>query len=248
MRFYLAGGGAREEALRHLLIEGGHQVSPDGAWDAVILALPRSEVPPDLARRMPPGQRIVCGLTDGETDALAKEKGWVPLRVLRDESYTLENAALTAEGALCAAMEKRPASLCAARCLIIGFGRIGQALQKLLLGIGAQVTVAARRQESRDQAGPGSVPIEQIPSLLPTTDVIFNTVPHPLLSENALRFVQPDALLIELASPPFGIDISAARRLGLNVHVESGVPGRYFPRSAAQALLRYLEREVIHHA
>ena len=48
--------------------------------------------------------------------------------------------------------------------------------------------------------------------------------------------MRPDALLLELASPPYGEDLAAARALGVRVEVEGGVPGRYAPLDAGAAL------------
>ena len=81
---------------------------------------------------------------------------------------------------------------------------------------------------------------------LPRAEVVYNTVPAQLLNESLLRRARKDALLIELASPPYGMDLDAAKALGLRCLLESGVPGRYCPESAAQALLNYVERRCGH--
>ena len=57
--------------------------------------------------------------------------------------------------------------------------------------------------------------------------------------------VKKGALLMDLASAPWGIDREAARSVGVNAVLESGLPGRYCPRSAAALLMEYMEREGI---
>ena len=52
---------------------------------------------------------------------------------------------------------------------------------------------------------------------------------------------------MELSSAPYGIDRQAAERLGLLYRLESGIPGRYCPESAAQTLFRFLKREGLIH-
>ena len=74
-------------------------------------------------------------------------------------------------------------------------------------------------------------------------DVIFNTVPAPVLGEEELRHVRLQCVLIDLSSAPYGIDRDAAEALGLKAFLESGLPGRYCPLSAAETLLNYMERE-----
>ena len=44
-----------------------------------------------------------------------------------------------------------------------------------------------------------------------------------------LEKLPDDALIIELASPPYGLDLSHAREMGLRAWLESGVPGRLIP-------------------
>ena len=242
MKLYIAGDGPREKELRSLCVRRGHTLPDHGPWDMVALPLPRSSIAEELADQLPPGQKVACGITDACFDRLAARRGWRLMRVLQDERYSLENAALTAEGAVSAAMNACPFALGHSRCLVIGYGRIGKRLAFLLRALGASVTVAARRAESRQEAGPGSVSIAEIPSVLPETDLIFNTVPAMILDRKALLLVSPSACLMELASKPYGMDLDAAKELGLRVLVEGGLPGRYCPQSAVMALLDCLER------
>ena len=244
MRFYLAGDSPRDRALASLLKAGGHTVAAQPPWDVAVLSLPRSSLPDE---EFPPGQKILCGIMTDEEKARALERGWTLLPILDDEGFTQENAWLTAEGALHAVMGQTGKALCDMNSLVIGYGRIGKGVTHLLRAFASPVTVAARRKESREMAGKNSIPMEGIPDFLAHVDLIVNTVPFPLLTKELLSFVPKHAPLLELASPPYGIDIDAARALGLTVMVESGLPGRYCPYSAARAMLRYIEQEAMSH-
>ncbi len=246
MRILICGDGERENCLRDLCQIRGHSTPDHGPWDAAVLSLPHSAVSEETSDQLPRGQKVVCGLTDAAFDRLAEKRGWQLLRVLKDEAYLRENAHLTAEGALHAAACRMKRALLGSQCLVIGYGRIGKALTGLLRGLGAGVAVAARREESRREAGENSVPIPFIPILLPRMDAVFNTVPAPILTEKELRRVKPGCVLIDLASAPHGIDLEAAEALGLRAFLESGLPGRYCPLSAAETLLNYIEREGQH--
>ena len=243
MRILICGNGAREKYLAELCLGRGHSTPDHGPWDIAVLPLPRSVLPEETADQLPRGQKIVCGMTDAAFDKLSEKRGWKLLRVLKDEAYAHENAALTAEGALFTAAARMNKALRGAQCLVIGYGRIGKALTGLLRGMGVLVTVAARREESRREAGKNSVSIQEMPAVLSQMDVIFNTVPAHLLGEEELRHVKPQCVLIDLASAPYGIDRDAAETLGLKAYLESGLPGRYCPMSSAETLLNYMERE-----
>ena len=243
MRILIVGNGAREEALRRIALSAGHTLPDHGPWDQVVLSLPRSEIGEEAADLLPKGQHIICGMTDEAFDQLAKKRGWRIHRVLEDETYTLENALLTAEGAIHAAIGYSKKALSDSLCMVIGYGRIGQALTRLLRGLHIATIVVARRKESRKAAGKNSVSMEELPLVLPEMDVIFNTVPAMILDEEKLALVKKEAVLLELASKPYGINLKAAEEMGLAVHVEGGLPGRYCPELAAKAVLNYMERE-----
>lgn len=243
MRVYVSGKEPRDAYLKCLLEREGHEPAADGPWGAAFLSLPRSTLHPEEAVRFQEGQKIVCGNIESGLETLFKENNWKTYRILDDEQFALENAELTAEGALYFAARQSDSALRRSRCLVIGYGRIGRALTDRLRALGAFVTVAARREESRREAGENSVDTRDIARALPGMQLIFNTVPWPLLGESELCHVPRSALLMELASAPYGIDLQAAREQGLRVSLESGVPGRYCPRSAAQLILDYAKRE-----
>ena len=63
-----------------------------------------------------------------------------------------------------------------------------------------------------------------------------------VLDERRLRALDEDAMVIDLSSAPYGVDLDAARRMGVRAWREPGLPGRYCPQSAAEAILRAIER------
>ena len=162
-----------------------------------------------------------------------------------NEALIRENAALTAEGALVAAMRASDTAIRDARCLVIGWGRIGRALTERLVGLGAQVTVASRSEQGRHRAverGAEAVATASVADALPGRRVVFNTAPGMVLDADALRHADADTLIVDLASPPYGVDLTAAWSLGLRAWREPALPGRYCPRSAALALLNAIDR------
>ena len=58
----------------------------------------------------------------------------------------------------------------------------------------------------------------------------------------ALAETARDTPIIELASAPYGLEMQKAVKLGLQVCVESGLPGRYAPLDAGEALFDALTR------
>lgn len=189
----------------------------------------------DFAARFS-GKQVLGGMT---AKLAASAEGW-SRAALRDyyqrEELLVGNAVLTAEGAIGAAVTGHPGSINGSRCLVTGFGRIGKALCLALKGLGAQVDCAARKAwdfTSIQALGCGPVQYGEIGE---GYDLIFNTVPHVVLEADTLSRQSPGCLLLELASPPGGIDLEAAGRLGLRVQQEPSLPGRMSPKSAGELI------------
>lgn len=163
----------------------------------------------------------------------------------QDETLLQENAYLTAQGAAASAMRTVHGSLQGERCMVVGCGRIGRSLNTILLNLGAKLTVVSSSESKRSQArqsGAQAVSMTEMIAALPGQRVIFSTTPAMFLDRAALEHVSPDALIIDLASPPYGVDLDAAGELGLHAVREPGLPGRYAPLSAARALFNAVVR------
>ena len=172
---------------------------------------------------------------------------WDPnARYARTESYRIANAALTAEAAAALLEKERP--LRGARVLVLGWGRVGSLTAEALRASGAVVTAADRSAEKRAWAaarGFAAAKLDALDALLPTADVIVNTIPAPVVREAELARTKREVLLTELASAPGGIDAKAARALGRRYLAAPGLPGQYAPERAA-AIVRDAVYETLH--
>lgn len=168
----------------------------------------------------------------------------------QDEKLLQENAYLTAEGAVASAMRETRIAMAGLRCLVVGYGRIGRALTDILLNLGANVTVISSSGNKRrevQESGAYAASMTELTDVLPGQQIIFSTPPAMFMDQVALHYVDRDAMIIDLASPPYGVDLEAAQALNLHAWREPGLPGRYCPLSAARAIynavLRWEEEE-----
>ena len=159
-----------------------------------------------------------------------------------DEALLWDNARLTAEGALASAMRASTRALAGMKCLVIGWGRVGRALTEMLVALGTRVTVASRTHSGRNRAVERGAEAADTACMAHGRKLVFNTAPAMVLDGATLEAADPDAMLIDLASPPYGIDLRAAWNRGLRAWREPGLPGRYCPQSAAEAILRAMDR------
>ena len=158
---------------------------------------------------------------------------------LSREELAVANAVPTAEGALQLAMEELPVTIDGASCLVTGYGRIARVLSRMLVSLGATVTVAARKCADRAWAQVSGCRVMHTDELasMPRFDVIFNTVPTMLFDRRVLSTLDRRCLLIDLASRPGGIDFNAAADLHLKTIWALSLPGRVAPKTAA-AIIR----------
>lgn len=177
-------------------------------------------------------------ITDPASADMVISPPWDPsARYARREEYQIAIARLTAEGAI--ALLRPETGLSGAHILLLGYGRIARLLARELQKAGALVTAAARSGEQRAWAeaeGIEALPLDALSGALDRFDVIIGTIPAPVLTEPLLALVRKDALLLELASAPGGIDAAAAHERGLRYIRAPGLPAKYAPEHAAVIL------------
>ena len=185
------------------------------------------------------GQIFIAGKVGQKDISKAEEYGITLIDYFDREEMQVLNAIPTAEGAIKLAIEHLPISLHASNLLILGFGRIGKVLSKMVYGIGANVHVAARSY--KDIAwikSCGYIPIfiKELDKHLEKMELVFNTIPTKILNRDLLDSLSKEALVIDLASKPGGVDFKAAEELGINTIHALGIPGKTAPITAAMII------------
>lgn len=162
---------------------------------------------------------------------------------MKEDSVAIRNGIATAEGTIMEAIRKSPGNLHNSRCLVIGFGRCGSILAGKLHGLNAHVTVAARKEEAlahAESCGFSSCALSGLCSVIGNFDFIFNTVPALVLPRNLLCHVSREAVIIDIASLPGGLDYDAAKELEINATLFLGIPGKVAPKASASILTDYV--------
>ncbi|MBQ7357386.1 MAG: hypothetical protein IJW65_01475 [Clostridia bacterium] len=170
----------------------------------------------------------------------ARDKGVELIDYSLSEQFLQSNAEATAEGGIMVAMENTDVTVKDSNILVGGYGRIAKHLARLLLSLGAHVTVSARRCDALSHAesiGCDTVRIgdagesEKFKAAIKQSHIIFNTVPSLIFKEEFLG-EKNNSVYIELASCPGGVDLRAARDSGMKIIFAPSLPGRYSPESA----------------
>ena len=146
----------------------------------------------------------------------------------RDEEFLLENAELTALAALGILLTGGRRALSDIRFGIVGYGRIGKKLARMLLFHGAFVRIYTSKSKTMLELGAlGLSVLESSESAdLSDIDVLINTAPAPIFGSNIPEKVR----VIDLAS---GENFPRGR-----AESYPSVPAKMFPISAGRALGR----------
>lgn len=181
-------------------------------------------------------QVFIGGYIRDEDKSLAKKYPFKLIDMYEREEMRILNAIPTAEGAIQMAMEGMDITIHASKALVLGFGRVGEILSKMLKGIGADVYPVARSHKDLSRIksyGYKAVKLTEIDKYLGQVDVIFNTIPKTILDETMLKLLKKDILIVDNASNPGGVDHQAAKKLGIKVDRFLGLPGKAAPITAA---------------
>jgi len=186
---------------------------------------------------------VVLGKADKEFEELARSKGLNFIDITQEESFAILNAIPTAEGAIQRAMEMTDITIHRSKVLVMGYGRIGKSLSRMLRGIGAEVTVEARKEEDLSwilENGYKPVHLKDLETVLPDQDIIFNTIPHLILDKEKLTKINKRTVIIDVSSYPGGVDFDAAKELGIKTSLDLGLPGIVAPRTSAEIIYKIM--------
>ena len=165
------------------------------------------------------------------------EKYMEVIDIMKRDDLAILNTIATAEGTIEVAIKNTDKILQGSRVLILGFGRVGKIVANKFSKMSALVTCAARKVSDLawiKAYGYNSLNINDMLYDLKEFDIIINTVPQTILRERELKHIDAEALIIDLASSPGGIDGKMAKSMGLNFIWALALPGRIAPSSSAK--------------
>ena len=154
------------------------------------------------------------------------------------EEFAILNALPTAEGAIECAMSRFEGTIAGSKCMVIGFGRIGKILSKLLKLLDAEVTVSARKSSDFAYISALGYKAKNTEKLknIKGFDIVFNTVPTMIFDKALLMNTDSNTLIIDLASLPGGVDFETAQKFGTDAVRALSLPGKCAPKTAGEII------------
>ncbi len=245
------GTGERCAETMRLLIDWSSKEKAPGVERVILLPIPTTRdgirlcgseiVLSDILRDVGAGDLVVgYSLPNGATEYIAS-RGARLCDVAKDEEFLDKNAELTAVGTveyLLTVSSRAPADMTVG---IIGYGRIGGHLARILLFLGAKIIIYTSKNLTRVELGALGVENRGIDYSAPdlgdtdTLDVLINTAPTRLSACFPDGKIPPRLAVIELASGNNFAGVEGVVRL-------PSIPERSYPRSAGRAYFRAIER------
>ena len=241
-RICCAGGTAAIRYAAEFLQDMDFCVTREADWDTTHLLLDVPSFRNDTTLRMGGSIDTLLGsmpkdimIWGGNLNHPALE-GYHAVDLLKEEAYLAKNAAITADCALQVAAPLLTATWQESPALVIGWGRIGKCLSKLLKDMGNDVTIAARDPKVRstlEAMGYRAIDPRDISKKASQYRILFNTAPETVITEADAVHWQ-NCIKIDLASQKgiAGEDVVWAR----------GLPGIHAPESSGRLIAETISR------
>ena len=196
-----------------------------------------------------PGALVMTCYSTPQLDQWAKTAGVKIVPYGDDDALAILHAVPTAEGAIRIAIENTDDTLLGMNVLCVGLGRVGVSVAQAFEGMKSRVSLAARNPAQLARAWAMNFePIElrDLKSHIGRFGLIVSSSSGLVLSKDLLGATRPDAVIIDLGSPPGSVDFEAARMLGRKVIWARGQAGRAPRRAGAdewQVLMRFVREQ-----
>lgn len=188
---------------------------------------------------LPKQAKVFTGMAKPYLRQLCGKHGIQLTELFERDDVAIYNSIPTAEGALMMAIQNTDITIHGSECMVLGFGRTGITMARVLQGLGARVRVGVRRPEQYARVWEmGLTPFytHDLINQAPDADLIFNTIPTMIITAQVIASLPHRAVIIDLASKPGGTDFRFAEKRGIKALLAPGLPGIVAPKSAGRII------------
>jgi len=194
---------------------------------------------------LPKHAKVYTGMAKPYLKMLCAQQGIQLVELFDRDDVAIYNSIPTAEGALMMAIQNTDITLHGSCCMVLGMGRTGFTLARVLQGLGAKVKMGVRREEHFARAWEmGFEPFYTKDLLHQVTniDLLFNTIPTMIVTAQIIANMPNRAVIIDLASKPGGTDFRFAEKRGIKAMLAPGLPGIVAPKSAGRIIAKCISQ------
>lgn len=173
---------------------------------------------------------------------------FVPL--MERDDIAIYNSVPTAEGTILVALQQMKTTIHGSNVVVLGLGRVGLTVADKFQKLGANVSAGVRKARDIAKAstlGFKGFHLSELTSQLKDCDLLINTIPVMVVDKEELNAFGSDALIIDLASKPGGVNFEYAKKRGLNAIHALGLPAKVAPKTAGEILATVIDQLIIDH-
>lgn len=190
------------------------------------------------------GDVVIGGRLDQEASALLNSMDVAHHNLLDDEIFQAVNARLTAEGAIGVILSRSLISFEDMNALVIGFGRTGSAMVRILRALDVGKLTVATTASIRPALAFADAVVGSNGFDFSQYDLVINTVPERIIADNEVLTFKDNAIYVDLASKP-ALNLDFAKYLGIDAEIYPALPAKTAPKSAGEAIADYVRRTVL---
>lgn len=186
---------------------------------------------------------VYSGISNDYLDQCVKDANRRLVKLLQRNDVAIYNSIPTAEGTIMMVIQNTDVTIHDSDVMVLGFGRTGMTVARLMASLGARVKVGARRSEHLariTEMGLEPFYVENLEQEVKGIDICINTIPAPVLTASVLSQMPLSTLIIDLASKPGGTDFRYADKRGIKALLAPGLPGIVAPKTAGEILAKVL--------
>ncbi len=246
-KFAVIGNDARQLAAAAYLKDLGYKVYSNeevSEADYILFPMPLNDQNISYATLLntaKKGSVAFGGKVCPKAHQIAKDANIVLIDYLLRDDLAMFNAIPTVEGTIELIIRLRQRTIWSSNIIVTGYGRISKLICQLLKAFGAKVTVCARKASDRACAmafGFKSISVSQLCTACADTDIIINTVPSLIITEQVIKNLKNSSLIIDLASVPGGVDFNAAKIHSKKCEWALSLPAKTAPITAGEFVVK----------
>lgn len=222
--------------------------------DAVILPIPgtdgegfidpvfsdkKIQITVDLLKKLPSHCLVFSGIANDYLTACVNKAGLNLIPLMNRNDVAIYNSIPTVEGTLMIAIQNTDFTIHSSKVIVLGLGRVGMSTASKFSALGADVFVGSRSKEDVARAfemGLTGFHMDELSAYTSECDILINTVPALVVTEEAIKPMKSNSLIIDLASNPGGTDFEYAKQRGIKALHSLGLPGMVAPKTAGEIL------------
>ncbi|MFV9509801.1 dipicolinate synthase subunit DpsA [Tepidibacillus sp. LV47] len=197
----------------------------------------------DYLVKLPKRSKIYTGMAKTYLRNLCDDLKIELIELLDRDDVAIYNSIPTVEGTLLLTIQNTDFTIHGSNAIVLGFGRTGVTLARVLKALGANVKVGARKPEHMAriyEMGLFPFHTDDLEKHVTDVDLLFNTVPQMIITAKVIANMPSHSLIIDLASKPGGTDFRYAEKRGIKAILAPGLPGIVAPKTAGQIIANVL--------